>query len=236
MPHRGEGRRRQDRPVDDRPPRSRPAAAAHHRRLRSPTPSCARSMRGRASSSCRFYPTDTDNGVTAMTEAMAMGKAVICTRVDGQRDVLEHGVNGLFVPPPESPGASRGHRISEPPQECERMGREGRENRTESHPGQVRGGGEARRVERGDREGSQSNRRIPSSRICNPASRVPHPESDGRPRRGALIGMESGMPVDSDRIRMRDSDSRSTSDYAARRAPPRTTARPGARCQNPAHP
>ena len=35
-----------------------------------------------------LYPTDTDNGVTAMTEAMAMGKAVICTRVDGQRDVL----------------------------------------------------------------------------------------------------------------------------------------------------
>ena len=46
-----------------------------------------------------LYPTDTDNGVTVMTEAMAMGKAVICTRVAGQRDVLQDGVNGIFVPP-----------------------------------------------------------------------------------------------------------------------------------------
>jgi glycosyltransferase involved in cell wall biosynthesis len=34
-----------------------------------------------------------------MIEAFAMGRAVVCTRVDGQRDALEEGVNGVFVPP-----------------------------------------------------------------------------------------------------------------------------------------
>lgn len=43
-------------------------------------------------------PSDTDNGVTVILEAMAMGKAVICSRTRGQVDVLEDGVTGLFVP------------------------------------------------------------------------------------------------------------------------------------------
>lgn len=42
--------------------------------------------------------TETDNGTTSILEAMAMGKAVICSQVAGQADVIEHGVNGLFVP------------------------------------------------------------------------------------------------------------------------------------------
>jgi glycosyltransferase involved in cell wall biosynthesis len=81
-----------------------------------------------------LYPTDTDNGVTAMTEAMAMGKAVICTRVDGQRDVLEHGVNGLFVPP-RDPAALRQaiDYLWTHPDECERMGREGRKRIEQFH-------------------------------------------------------------------------------------------------------
>jgi glycosyltransferase involved in cell wall biosynthesis len=74
-----------------------------------------------------LYPTDTDNGVTAMTEAMAMGKAVICSKVDGQRDVLEHGVNGLFVPPRDSRALREAiEYLWNHPDECARMGREGR--------------------------------------------------------------------------------------------------------------
>ena len=74
-----------------------------------------------------LYPTDTDNGVTVMTEAMAMGKPVICSRVDGQRDVLQHGVTGLFVPP----GDGRALReaieyLWKHPDECRRMGQEAR--------------------------------------------------------------------------------------------------------------
>jgi glycosyltransferase involved in cell wall biosynthesis len=43
-------------------------------------------------------PSDTDNGVNVILEAMAMGKAVICSRTRGQVDVVQEGVTGLFVP------------------------------------------------------------------------------------------------------------------------------------------
>ncbi|MDP1676616.1 MAG: glycosyltransferase family 4 protein [Bacteroidota bacterium] len=49
-----------------------------------------------------LFPTETDNGTTSILEAMAMGKAVICSKVDGQADVIEDGVNGMFVPPLDS--------------------------------------------------------------------------------------------------------------------------------------
>jgi len=45
-----------------------------------------------------LHPSDTDNGISCMIEAFSMGRAVVCTRVDGQRDALEEGVNGAFVP------------------------------------------------------------------------------------------------------------------------------------------
>lgn len=41
---------------------------------------------------------DTDNGITVILEAMAMGKPVICSRTRGQVDVIQEGVTGLFVP------------------------------------------------------------------------------------------------------------------------------------------
>jgi glycosyltransferase involved in cell wall biosynthesis len=46
-----------------------------------------------------LYENDFQAGVTTMLEAMATGKAVIVTRTSGQRDVIEDGVNGLYVPP-----------------------------------------------------------------------------------------------------------------------------------------
>lgn len=46
-----------------------------------------------------LLPSDTDNGLTCMLEAMSMGRAVICSRTEGQVDVLREGVTGLFVPP-----------------------------------------------------------------------------------------------------------------------------------------
>jgi glycosyltransferase involved in cell wall biosynthesis len=45
-----------------------------------------------------LHPSDTDNGVTVILEAMAMGKPVICSRTQGQVDVIQEGVTGLFVP------------------------------------------------------------------------------------------------------------------------------------------
>jgi len=41
---------------------------------------------------------DTDNGITVILEAMAMGKPVICSRTQGQVDAIQDGVTGLFVP------------------------------------------------------------------------------------------------------------------------------------------
>jgi glycosyltransferase involved in cell wall biosynthesis len=38
-------------------------------------------------------------GVTTILEAMAMGKAVVCSRTQGQTDVVVDGVNGLYVEP-----------------------------------------------------------------------------------------------------------------------------------------
>lgn len=45
-----------------------------------------------------LLPSQSDNGVTVILEAMAMGKAVICTRTAGQVDVIQDGVTGILVP------------------------------------------------------------------------------------------------------------------------------------------
>jgi glycosyltransferase involved in cell wall biosynthesis len=45
-----------------------------------------------------LLPSDTDNGVTCILEAMAMGKPVICSRTKGQVDVVREGETGLYVP------------------------------------------------------------------------------------------------------------------------------------------
>jgi glycosyltransferase involved in cell wall biosynthesis len=46
-----------------------------------------------------LYETDFQAGVTTILEAMAMGKAVIASQTRGQRDVIQDGVNGIYVPP-----------------------------------------------------------------------------------------------------------------------------------------
>ncbi|MGH7269115.1 MAG: glycosyltransferase family 4 protein [Polyangiaceae bacterium] len=72
-------------------------------------------------------PSDTDNGVTVILEAMAMGKAVICSRTRGQVDVIEDGVTGIFVPVGDA-GALRRAILSlwEDPARATAMGRAGR--------------------------------------------------------------------------------------------------------------
>jgi glycosyltransferase involved in cell wall biosynthesis len=77
---------------------------------------------------------DFDAGVTAITEAMAMGKAVIVTRNAGQVDVIRDGVDGIYVPP-KDPGALREAivHLLDNPAETERMGAAGREAVLERH-------------------------------------------------------------------------------------------------------
>ena len=81
-----------------------------------------------------LLPTDTDNGVTCILEAMAMGKAVICSRVSGQRDVIREGETGMFVPA-QDPRALREavEYLWENPAVAERMGAEGRRHIERHH-------------------------------------------------------------------------------------------------------
>jgi glycosyltransferase involved in cell wall biosynthesis len=66
-------------------------------------------------------------GVTAILESLAMGKAVICSRVPGQTDVLVEGENGRYVPP-ENPSALRSEicQLLSRPEEAARLGANGR--------------------------------------------------------------------------------------------------------------
>jgi glycosyltransferase involved in cell wall biosynthesis len=70
---------------------------------------------------------DFQAGVTAILEAMAMGRAVICTKTRGQTDVVVEGETGLYVPPGD-PQALRSaiEYLLANPHEAERMGQAGR--------------------------------------------------------------------------------------------------------------
>ncbi len=75
-----------------------------------------------------------DAGSTVLTEAMAMGKAVIATRTPGITHFFEDAVQGLFVPPGDV-GAMRAaiQRLRENPDEARRMGEAGRALVEERH-------------------------------------------------------------------------------------------------------
>ncbi len=81
-----------------------------------------------------LLPTDSDNGLTTILESMAMGKAVICTRAEGQIDVIQDGVTGIFVP--QGDVEAMRHAILElwnDPDRCEKMGNEARKYIEEVH-------------------------------------------------------------------------------------------------------
>ncbi len=79
-------------------------------------------------------PNDTDNGVTVILEAMSMGKVVICSKIVGQVDVIENGVNGFYVEP-QNPVALRElmeHLVANKAL-CEKIGQKARENVEKFH-------------------------------------------------------------------------------------------------------
>jgi glycosyltransferase involved in cell wall biosynthesis len=81
-----------------------------------------------------LLPTDTDNGIRVALEAMAMGKAVICSRTRGQVDVIEEGKTGLFVPPrdPRALGQAIQY-LWDHPEVADRMGMAGRQRIEQRH-------------------------------------------------------------------------------------------------------
>ena len=74
-----------------------------------------------------LLPTDSDNGLTTILEAMSMGKPVICTRTEGQVDIIQDGVTGIYVPQGDS-GAMRNaiQTLWNDPELCESMGKAAR--------------------------------------------------------------------------------------------------------------
>ncbi|MDQ4143748.1 MAG: glycosyltransferase family 4 protein [Actinomycetota bacterium] len=77
---------------------------------------------------------DADCGVTALTEAMAMGKAVVLSRTRGQIDIMRDGEHGIYVPPgdPVAVREAIEHLVAHP-DEAERMGRAGRQEVERHH-------------------------------------------------------------------------------------------------------
>lgn len=66
-------------------------------------------------------------GVTTILEAMAMGKAVICTRTTGQTDIVVEGETGLYVPPADPVALRQAITwLLEHPEQAQRMGAAGR--------------------------------------------------------------------------------------------------------------
>jgi glycosyltransferase involved in cell wall biosynthesis len=82
---------------------------------------------------CRFMVMPLENvkfqaGVTAILECMAMGKAVVCSRVPGQTDVVVEGENGSYVPPGDSLALRAAiQRLLDNPQEADSLGARGRQ-------------------------------------------------------------------------------------------------------------
>jgi len=77
---------------------------------------------------------DTDNGVTVILEAMAMGKPVICSRTRGQVDVIQEGVTGLFVPVGDAVALRKAIlSLWNEPQRAEQMGRNARAHVEKHH-------------------------------------------------------------------------------------------------------
>ncbi len=72
-------------------------------------------------------PVDFQAGVTAMLEAFAMGKPIVCSDVPGQRDVVVDSVNGLYAKAGDPAGLRACIlRLLEAPRDCARMGASGR--------------------------------------------------------------------------------------------------------------
>jgi glycosyltransferase involved in cell wall biosynthesis len=66
-------------------------------------------------------------GITTILEAMAMGKAVVCTRTRGQTDTIVDDVTGVYVPPGDASRLRAAiHELLDDPARATRLGQEAR--------------------------------------------------------------------------------------------------------------
>jgi glycosyltransferase involved in cell wall biosynthesis len=75
-----------------------------------------------------LHDTDFQAGVTTILEAMAMGKAVVCSRTRGQTDTVVDGENGVYVEPgdPSELRTALERLLNDPPRAA-RLGQAGRD-------------------------------------------------------------------------------------------------------------
>jgi glycosyltransferase involved in cell wall biosynthesis len=74
-----------------------------------------------------LYEVPFQAGVTAILEAMAMEKAIICSRTSGQTDIVIESESGHYVPPGDVPALrSAIQDLLDHPEEAERLGQQGR--------------------------------------------------------------------------------------------------------------
>jgi glycosyltransferase involved in cell wall biosynthesis len=72
-------------------------------------------------------PTDFQAGVTTLLEAMAMGKAVVVSATEGQRDIVEDGETGILVAAGDAAALRAAiRRLLDDPRERDRLGRNAR--------------------------------------------------------------------------------------------------------------
>lgn len=70
-----------------------------------------------------LHESDFQAGVTTLLEAMAMGKAIVCTRTTGQTDVVTDGVTGRYVPVGDAPAMRTALReLLDDPQRAQALG------------------------------------------------------------------------------------------------------------------
>ena len=81
-----------------------------------------------------LLPGDTDNGSTSILEAMAVGRPVICSRTEGQVDIVEDGRTGQLVPPCDIAALrSAIEQLWDDPAKADAMGRAAREHVERRH-------------------------------------------------------------------------------------------------------
>lgn len=81
-----------------------------------------------------ILPSVSDNGISVVIEAMAMGRPVISTDTEGKAEILKHGVNCLLVPPGDVDALrSALERLWDDSELCARLGAKARESVVEAH-------------------------------------------------------------------------------------------------------
>jgi glycosyltransferase involved in cell wall biosynthesis len=79
-------------------------------------------------------PSESDNGVTVVAEAMAMGRALITTATEGGAEILSDGVNCVLVPPQDTAAMRAAiEQLWNDPERCAKLAAAGREQVVAAH-------------------------------------------------------------------------------------------------------